>query len=191
MVQLGSIEADTVEELIVDFVGEPFGRRRRHRHVRPDRPAPVATAAAEAGRGADGGDQGHGEPQHVAAPVAYRPRGARELPAQRVPADRRGHPVAHPRRPRRPRARASCPTSSRSTWSTACSRWRTSRRRPSTISRRRCKSEFVTTRARRRRGATPTRAWRRCSTPSTGTPRRASCRRSTSSTATPPRRSAP
>jgi hypothetical protein len=70
MVQLGSVEADTVEDLIVDFVGN-LGGRRGDRNLRPHGPAPRPAPSGQAGRSAHGGDQGVGEPQHVAAPGAH------------------------------------------------------------------------------------------------------------------------
>src|SRR3712207_6890896 len=46
--------------------------RSRDRHLRPHGTASLAAPARAAGRVSHGRDQGLGEPQHVAAPRAYR-----------------------------------------------------------------------------------------------------------------------
>ena len=96
---------------------------------------------------------------------------ARELPAQRISADRRRHPVAHPARPCRRVLAHPAGRLRRRRREPHAARWRRCRRKRSTTSRRRCAPSSSRPSAQTSRRDAARDRWRRSSTPSTGRPR--------------------
>ena len=105
MSTLGTVEAQSVEGLLLEFVGRAVGLRRAARQLRRHRAAAAAVPAAGAGRRHHGGDPRARRPQHVGEALQRPGRGARELSQERIPADRRGGAVEAPAGARRARAR--------------------------------------------------------------------------------------
>jgi hypothetical protein len=81
MAELGTVDADEVERLMLDFVGR-LSSGRGHGLVRPDDLALGEDPAERSGRPDHGGDPRAGRPQHVAEARQYRCGRARELPQE-------------------------------------------------------------------------------------------------------------
>ena len=128
MSTLGTVEAQSGRGPAARIRRPAVGLRRADRQLRRDRAAAAAIPAARARLRHHGRDPRPRRPQHVGEALQRAGGGARELPQERIPADRRGRAVQDPARACRARARRSCPRTSRSTSSTACSGWKRCRR---------------------------------------------------------------
>ena len=105
MSTLGTIEAELVENLLLEFVVAHVGLGRAHGQLRRHRTPAAAISAARAGRRHHGRDPRPGRPQHVGEALQRAGRGARQLSQERIPADRRRGAVQDQAGARRARAR--------------------------------------------------------------------------------------
>ena len=105
MSTLGTIEAESVENLLLEFVSTHVGVRRAHGQLRRHRAAAAAVPAARARRRHHGRNPRSGRPQHVGEALQRAGRGARQLSQERIPADGRGGALEDPARACRARAR--------------------------------------------------------------------------------------
>ena len=120
MSTLGTVEADVVEDLLLEFVsrmsasGALMGTfDATERLLQQYLPAERVSGIMEEIRGPAG-------PQHVGEALQRPGRGARQLPQERISADHRRGAVEAEAGARRAGAVRSCPKTWRSTWSAAC-----------------------------------------------------------------------
>ena len=105
MSTIGTIEAEQVENLLLEFVVAHVGLGRAHGQLRRHRAPAAAISAAGAGRQHHGRDPRSRRPQHVGEALQRPGRGARQLSQERIPADRRRRAVEDRAGARRARAR--------------------------------------------------------------------------------------
>ena len=105
MSTLGTIELGPGREPAARIRQQAVGFRRADGQLRPHRATAAAIPAAGARRRHHGRDPRPGRPQHVGEALQRAGRGARQLPEERIPADRRGRALQAAPRARRARAR--------------------------------------------------------------------------------------
>ena len=105
MSTLGNVELRPGREPAARIRQQAVGLRRADGQLRSHRAPAAAIPAAGAGRRHHGRDPRPGRPQHVGEALQRAGGGARQLPEERIPADRRGGAVQAAAGARRPRAR--------------------------------------------------------------------------------------
>ena len=89
MSTIGTIEAELVENLLLEFVSRMSASGALMGNFDAHRAAAAAISAARAGQQHHGGNPRARRPQHVGKALQRAGRGARQLPQERIPADRR------------------------------------------------------------------------------------------------------
>ena len=104
MANLGTVNATVIERLFVEFADQISSTGTHDRHLRIDRTPAVQGARQEQGRHHHGRDPRPRRPHHVGQARQRARGGARQLPEERISADRRGGAVQGEARARGARA---------------------------------------------------------------------------------------